>query len=183
MANASTMTFDYVIVGAGSAGRRNLQVETRALARRVRIENGRAVGVDYLQGGREFTAMAAREVILAGGVYASPQLLMLSGVGPAAALNSLGIRPLNDLPGVGKNLIEHPFMFVGWNVRPGAFRSELRLDRAAQSDVDRAIRGLRAIRDIYGREPLRGLVGDEALPGATLTSDADLERFTSTAPP
>ena len=227
------------------------------------------------QVGEEITALAAREVILAGGVYGSPQLLMLSGVGPAERLTSVGIEPLVDLPGVGKNLIEHPFMFVGWNVRPDAFRSELRLDRAARwvlqwrmfgtglfatngaagnlfirtdpnldrpdmqftcmsgevsarelrlspigkkppgtlgaglsmikqdsrgevwlrsadahdpprilfnlfkesSDVERAIRGLRAIRDIYGREPLRHLVTDEVLPGPNLTSDAELERF------
>jgi choline dehydrogenase len=255
--------------------RRNLQVETRALASRIRIDSGRAIGVDYVRGGRNFAATAVREVIVAGGVYGSPQLLMLSGVGPADHLTSLGIKPLVDLPGVGKNLVEHPFMFVGWNARPGAFRSELRLDRATvwvlqwglsgkglfatngaagnlfirtdprldrpdmqftcmsgevgarqlwfpligkkpphtlgaglsmikqdsrgevwlrsadardaphilfnlfkeRSDMDRAIRGLKAIREVYHREPLRSLVADEILPGPAVASDADLERF------
>jgi choline dehydrogenase len=255
--------------------RRNLNVETRTLASRIRMEGGCAVGVDYVRGGQEFTAMADREVIVAAGVYGSPQLLMLSGVGPADHLTSIGIKPLVDLPGVGKNLVEHPFMFVGWNLRPGTFRSELRADRAAawvlkwalsgkglfatngaagnlfirtdprldrpdmqftcmsgevgarelwfpligkkpphtlgvgvsmikqdsrgevwlrsadahdaprilfnlfkeKSDLDRAIRGLKAIRDIYHREPLRSLVADEILPGAKIVSDADLEKF------
>jgi choline dehydrogenase len=255
--------------------RRNLHIETRTLVSRIRIEKGRANGVDYTQGGQHFTATAAREVIVAGGVYGSAQLLMLSGVGPADHLTSVGIKPLVDLPGVGKNLVEHPFMFIGWNARPGAFRSELRVDRATawvlqwgllgqglfatngaagnlfirtdprldrpdmqftcmsgevsarelwfplfgkepahtlgaglsmikqdsrgrvwlrsaaaqdaprilfnlfkeRSDVERAIRGLKAIRDIYHREPLRSLITDEILPGANVVSDADLERF------
>jgi choline dehydrogenase len=255
--------------------RPNLKVETRTLATRIRIEGGRALGIDYVREGRTFTALADREVILAGGVYGSPQLLMLSGVGPADHLTSVGIKPLIDLPGVGKNLIEHPFMFVGWNMRPGAFRSELRADRATlwvlkwglfgtglfatngaagnlfirteshldrpdmqftcmsgevaarelwfpligkkpphtlgaglsmikqdsrgevwlrsadanqaprilfnlfkeRSDMDRAIRGLKVIRDIYHREPLRGLVAGEILPGEKIVTDAELERF------
>ncbi len=70
------------------------------------------------------------EVILAGGVYGSPQLLMLSGIGPADHLRTQGVKPLLDLPGVGQNLVEHPFLFIGWNLRPGAFRRELRVDRA-----------------------------------------------------
>jgi choline dehydrogenase len=255
--------------------RRNLKVETRALVARIRIENRRALGVDYARDGHNLTASCGREVIAAGGVYGSPQLLMLSGVGPAEHLASVGIQPLVDLPGVGKNLIEHLFMFVGWAVRPGVFRSELRVDRAAawvllwglfgrglfatngaagnlfirtdpgldrpdmqftcmsgevaarelwfpligkkpphtlgvglsmikqdsrgevrlrsadardpprilfnlfkeRSDLDRAIRGLKAIRDIYGREPLRSLVADEILPGPKIASDAALEEF------
>jgi choline dehydrogenase len=255
--------------------RSNLTVQPRALATRIRIESGRAVGVDYVQRGQYLTAVADRAVLLAAGVYGSPQLLMLSGVGPADHLMSVGIKPSVDLPGVGRNLIEHPFFFAGWNVRPGTFRSELRVDRAAawvlrwgllgrglfatngaagnmfirtdpqldrpdiqftcmsgevsarelwfplfgrkpphtlgvgvsmikqdsrgevtlrsanaidpprilfnlfmeKSDVDRAIRGLRAIRDIYGREPLRSLIADETAPGSAVSSDADLEKF------
>jgi len=255
--------------------RPNLAVETRTLVTRIRIENGRAVGVDYLQDGKPQTATADSEVLLAGGVYGSSQLLMLSGVGPADRLSSVGIKPLVDLPGVGKNLVEHPFTFLGWTMRPSAFRSELRVDHAAwwvlqwalfgkglfatngaagnlfirtdprldrpdmqftcmsgevaarelwfpligkkpahtigvglsmikqdsrgevwlrsadardpprilfnlfkeQSDVDRAVRGLKAIRDIYGREPLRSLTAGEILPGPAIVSDADLEKF------
>jgi len=255
--------------------RPNLKVETRALATGIRFEGRRAAGVEYVQGGRRVAALARAEVILAAGVYGSPQLLMLSGLGPAERLTSIGIRPLADLPGVGKNLVEHPFMFAGWTVRPGAFRSELRLDRAVgwvlrwglfgtglfatngaagnlfirtdprldrpdmqftcmsgevgarelwfpllgkrpphtlgvgvsmirqdsrgevwlrsadprdpprilfnlfkeRSDVDRAIRGLKAIRHIYRCEPLRSLIGEEMLPGAAVATDADLEGF------
>jgi choline dehydrogenase len=255
--------------------RPNLAVASRALAARVRIENGRAEGVDYLQEGQQRTVAAAREVILAGGAYGSPQLLMLSGVGPADRLASVGIRPLVDLPGVGRNLVEHPFTFLGWTMRPGAFRSELRVDRATwwvlkwalfgkglfatngaagnlfvrtessldrpdmqftcmsaevaarqlwlpligtkpphtlgagfsmvkqdsrgevwlrsadardaprilfnlfkeRSDVERAVRGLKIIRDIYRQAPLRSLWVDEILPGPKVVSDADLEGF------
>jgi len=256
-------------------GRRNLNVETRTLAGRIRIRSGRAVGVDYARGEEMFTAMADREVIVAAGVYGSPQLLMLSGIGPADHLRTLGVEPVVDLQGVGQNLIEHPFMFVGWDMRPGAFPSQLRVDRATawvllwglfgrglfatngaagnlfirtdrrldrpdmqftcmsgevaarelwfpliakkpphtlgaglsmikqdsrgvvrlrsadarepprilfnlfkeQSDVDRAVRGLKAIRNIYAQEPLRSLVAGEILPGAQFSSDADLERY------
>jgi choline dehydrogenase len=77
--------------------RPNLSVETRTLAGRIRIEGGRAAGIDYVREGRTFTALADREVILAGGVYGSPQVLMLSGVGPAEHLTSVGIKPLVDL--------------------------------------------------------------------------------------
>jgi choline dehydrogenase len=255
--------------------RPNLAVETRALGSRIRFEGRRAVGVDYVQRGAGRTALAGREVILAGGVYGSPQLLLLSGIGPADQLMKHGIKPIVDLPGVGKNLVEHPFMFVGWQVRPGAFRSELRIDRAAawvlrwallgtglfatngaagnlfirtdarldrpdmqftcmsgevsarelwfpligkkpthtlgvgvsmikqdsrgevtlrsadasdpprilfnlfkeRSDVERAIRGLKAIRNVYRQEPLKNLIADEILPGAHVVSDADLEKF------
>jgi choline dehydrogenase len=255
--------------------RKNLTVLPRAQAARIRIESGRAVGVDYLQRGQQRCAMADEAVLLAAGVYGSPQLLMLSGVGPADHLASAGIQPSLDLPGVGRNLIEHPFFFAGWSVRPGAFRSELRVDRAAawvlqwgvrgkglfatngaagnlfirtdprldrpdmqytcmsgevgarelwfplfgrkpphtlgvgvsmikqdsrgevtlrsanpldaprilfnlfkeRSDVDRAIRGLKAIRDIYHREPLRSLIADEITPGSGVASDTDLENF------
>jgi len=87
--------------------RRNLTVVTGAHATRVVVERGRAVGVDYVVGGRAVRALAAGEVVLSGGAIASPQLLMLSGVGPAAHLRAHGIRVLADLPGVGRNLQDH----------------------------------------------------------------------------
>jgi len=255
--------------------RPNLAVHSRALACRVVCDGLRATGVEYLKGGRRTVAHADREVILAGGVYGSAQLLMLSGIGPARSLEHHVIKPIVDLPGVGQNLVEHPFLFVGWNARRGAFRSELRVDRATRwvlqwallgnglfatngaagnlfirtdkgldrpdmqftcmagevsarelwfplfgkrpthtlgvgvsmikqdsrgevwlrssdprdppriqfnlfkerSDMDRAIRGLKAIRDIYGRDPLRGLLAGEIVPGDKVATDADLERF------
>ena len=88
-------------------GRPNLRVVTGALAEQVRIEGGRAVGVRYRHRGRSQAAEAAREVILAGGALNSPQLLMLSGVGPAQQLRAHGIAPRQDLAGVGANLHDH----------------------------------------------------------------------------
>jgi choline dehydrogenase len=87
--------------------RRNLTVVTGAHATRVMVERGRAVGVEYVAAGRAGRALAAGEVVLSGGAVASPQLLMLSGVGPAAHLRAHGIRVLADLPGVGRNLQDH----------------------------------------------------------------------------
>ncbi len=87
-------------------GRSNLRVLTRAVARRVLIESGRAVGVDYRHYGRLARA-DAHEVILCGGTINSPQLLMLSGIGPADHLREHGIRVAHDLRGVGENLQDH----------------------------------------------------------------------------
>ena len=94
--------------------RRNLELRTGALARRVAIARGRATGVEYQRGGRTETARAEREVILAAGSYGSPQLLMLSGIGPADHLRDVGVEPLADLPAVGSNLQEHPLAFFNW---------------------------------------------------------------------
>jgi choline dehydrogenase len=90
-----------------AAARENLTVVTKAQATRVLIEKGRAVGVEYARGRKRRTARATREVVLAGGAINSPQLLLLSGIGPAAELRTLGVRVALDLPGVGKNLQDH----------------------------------------------------------------------------
>jgi choline dehydrogenase len=87
--------------------RRNLRVETHAQATRVLFHERRAIGVEYVQGGRIQRARARREVILAGGVINSPQLLMLSGVGPATELRALGLDVVSDSPEVGHNLQDH----------------------------------------------------------------------------
>ncbi len=87
--------------------RQNLAVVTRALATRVVFEGRRAVGVAYMQGDRKQVARARREVILSGGAINSPQLLKLSGVGPAAELQRLGIEVVADRGGVGENLQDH----------------------------------------------------------------------------
>jgi choline dehydrogenase-like flavoprotein len=87
--------------------RPNLTLETGVLAERVRLEGGRAVGVDYQAGGRRCAANARREVILSGGSIGSPQLLMLSGIGPGAHLAEYGIEVKLDRPGVGANLHDH----------------------------------------------------------------------------
>jgi choline dehydrogenase-like flavoprotein len=87
--------------------RPNLTVVTRAHATRVVIERARAIGVEYVRRGRSERAHAASEVILSGGAINSPQLLLLSGIGPADELKAAGIAPLHDLPGVGRNLQDH----------------------------------------------------------------------------
>ena len=87
--------------------RPNLTLETGMLAERVRLEGSRAVGVDYRVNGTRYTADARREVILAAGSIGSPQLLMLSGIGPGAHLAEHGIEVKLDRPGVGANLHDH----------------------------------------------------------------------------
>ncbi len=112
--------------------RPNLTVEIEALTSRVLIENGRAVGVEYTQNGQRHQVRARREVILAGGTYNSPQLLMLSGIGPAEHLHEHGITTVVDLPGVGRNLSEHPVVMMQFAAKqPVTFLKELRYDRAA----------------------------------------------------
>ncbi|MGZ4564935.1 MAG: GMC family oxidoreductase, partial [Mycobacterium sp.] len=88
-------------------GRPNLTVISGAQASRVVLDGTRAIGVQYLRDGRTATARAEREVLLAGGAYNSPQLLLLSGIGPADEVKAHGIAPVLDLKGVGKNLQEH----------------------------------------------------------------------------
>jgi choline dehydrogenase len=87
--------------------RPNLRVETHALAARVLLEGKRAVGVEFVQGGVRRTARARVEVILAGGAINSPQLLQLSGIGPAEHLRAAGVEVVADLPSVGENLQDH----------------------------------------------------------------------------
>jgi choline dehydrogenase len=87
--------------------RSNLAVRTHALVTRVLFEGRRAVGVQYLRGGREVVVRARREVIISAGPINSPQLLKLSGVGPQAELAALGIPVVHDVPGVGENLQDH----------------------------------------------------------------------------
>ncbi|HZK90540.1 MAG TPA: choline dehydrogenase [Stellaceae bacterium] len=87
--------------------RPNLKVEIRALAQRVIFDGKRAIGLEYRQDGVVRRARARREVLLAGGSLQSPQLLQLSGVGPAALLKEHGIDIVHELPGVGENLQDH----------------------------------------------------------------------------
>jgi choline dehydrogenase len=98
-----------------AAGRPNLTVQTDALVTGIAMAGGRAVGVHYLRRGAAETANAEGEVILAAGAVGSPQLLMLSGIGPAAHLRSQGIAVLADSPGVGANLSDHPVVTAMWH--------------------------------------------------------------------
>jgi choline dehydrogenase len=87
--------------------RSNLAVVSGALATRVLFEGRRAAGVEYIQGGTRHVARANAEVILSGGAFNSPQLLQLSGVGPADLLRQNGIAVVADMPGVGADLQDH----------------------------------------------------------------------------
>ncbi|MGK5114606.1 GMC family oxidoreductase [Geodermatophilus sp. CPCC 205506] len=95
--------------------RPNFRVVTRATARRVVVEGGRAVGVEYEHNGEIVTARAAREVVLSAGAYNTPQLLMLSGLGPAEQLREVGIDVVLELPQVGQNLQDHPFTLTHYS--------------------------------------------------------------------
>ena len=92
-------------------------VWTGAKARRVLLEGKRATGVEIDHKGRRVTVAADREVILSAGAYHSPQLLMLSGIGPGAELQAMGIQTLHDLPGVGRNLQDHIDYVVPYKVK------------------------------------------------------------------
>jgi choline dehydrogenase len=117
--------------------RPNLTVEAGALTRGVILEKGRATGVDYLRGGTTATARAEREVILAGGSYNSPQILMLSGIGPADQIAANGVTPVHDLPGVGQNLAEHVVFHVQFLMKqPITFLRRMRADRVAMSILE-----------------------------------------------
>ena len=76
------------------------------------VKNGRAVGLTYLQHGKEQIAHAENEIVLSGGAVNSPKLLLLSGIGPADDLHALGIDVVHDLPGVGKNLQDHMDVYI-----------------------------------------------------------------------
>ena len=97
--------------------RPNLTVITRAHATRIIFEGKRAVGVAYRQGRQDREVRAAREVILCGGAFQSPQLLQLSGVGRPQDITRHGIEMLHDLPGVGQNLQDHLDFIMGYKTR------------------------------------------------------------------
>jgi choline dehydrogenase len=95
--------------------RKNLKLVPKALVHRILLSQGRAVGVEYERAGKRETARAEREVVVSAGAYGSPQLLMLSGIGPADHLREVGIDPLVDSPNVGLGLQEHPAAFCNWH--------------------------------------------------------------------
>jgi choline dehydrogenase len=87
--------------------RANLAIASKALTTRILFEGRQAVGVEYIEGGRTKQARAQGEVIVASGAFGSPQLLQLSGLGPASLLQSHGIAVIADMPGVGADLQDH----------------------------------------------------------------------------
>jgi choline dehydrogenase len=116
--------------------RKNLTVITGAETTRLIIENGRATGVEYFKDGNLSKAYAARDIVLSSGVVNSPKALLLSGIGPADELKALGINPVHDLPGVGKNLQDHVDCVMSWECRePITLFGDLRADKLIPSVV------------------------------------------------
>ncbi len=99
-------------------GRRpNLTVVTGAQASRIVFDGKRAVGIEYRLGGKTQVVAAAREVVLSGGAFGSPQLLQLSGVGRPEDIQPHGIKMVHELPGVGQNLQDHLDFILAWKTR------------------------------------------------------------------
>lgn len=116
--------------------RRNLTIVTRAQTQRIIVENGRAVGVEFRQKNGIRRVHADREVILSAGVVNSPQILMLSGIGPADELAKFNIRSVQDLPGVGKNLQDHVDCVMAYECpQPVTLYSDLRADKLTWSVI------------------------------------------------
>jgi choline dehydrogenase len=96
-------------------GRPNLVVLTDCLVTRLELKRGRCTGVSYVRDGRPATARTSGEVVLSAGAIGTPQLLMLSGIGPARHLRAVGIDPVADLPQVGENLQDHPIAITSYS--------------------------------------------------------------------
>jgi choline dehydrogenase len=112
--------------------RPNLTVITKALVHRLLLDGEHVRGVEYGVGGNIRTIDCDREVILAAGAFGSPQILLLSGIGPASGIEPHGIRVVHELPGVGANLQEHQSIGMMYQARgPITFDARLRADRLA----------------------------------------------------
>lgn len=134
--------------------RPNLRIETGAQVTRLLFKGSRTVGVEYRQADRSHTAHCTGEVVLCGGAYASPHLLMLSGIGPADHLRAHGIDVVADLRGVGSNLQDHPLVPMGFRgKRPFPLRAALRADRIMLSALRWALTG----RGMMGTQPLTAI--------------------------
>src|SRR5229473_128914 len=146
--------------------RENLTVQTNALATRVVIENGRATGIEFLRNGARQTARARGEVIVCGGVFNSPQLLQLSGLGPGEQLRDVGIRVVRDMPAVGADLQDHFYVRLAFRcTRP------ITLNDIANSPVKKLIAGLQYL--LFQKGPL---TSNGICAGGFARSDPRLER-------
>ncbi len=131
--------------------RPNLTVVTHALAERIEMTGARATGIRYRHRGAQRIARAGREVILAGGVINSPQLLMISGIGAPELLAAHGIETQVALPGVGQNLQDHPSIVLLYHrTEPGPFHRMMRYDRIVPDLVNAYTRGKGFSSDVPG---------------------------------
>ena len=168
--------------------RSNLTVETGALVSRIVLDKNRAVGVEYRRGGTTYNVRAHREVLLAGGVINSPQVLMLSGIGDPDALRAAGVKPQVALPGVGQNLQDHVTAMISFERKPpsGSVHRSMRLDRIAIALADTYLLGGTSVAsDIPGgMASFAQVMPDTAVPdvqlliaGAPLTAHPYLKPF------
>jgi choline dehydrogenase len=125
--------------------RSNLTVRSDALVTMVTMRDGRADGVEYAVDGITGTARARREVLLCAGAFGSPKLLMLSGIGPGDDLAGHGIPVVADLPGVGRNLQDHPASALVFKVRDRTLNQDVTPLRLLRHGIDFALRGRGAI--------------------------------------
>ncbi|MEM7169811.1 MAG: GMC family oxidoreductase N-terminal domain-containing protein [Pseudomonadota bacterium] len=131
--------------------RSNLIVQTHALVQQLTLEKDTAIGVKYLQNGKEHEARAEQEIILSAGVINSPQLLMLSGIGPADHLKDHSIDVKVDLPGVGRNLQDHVSVILMYaRDGTGPFHRAMRYDRAAIAMIQAYLFGSGFAADVPG---------------------------------
>jgi 4-pyridoxate dehydrogenase len=122
--------------------RSNLAVETNALVTRILLDGHRAIGVEYRRGSETQTVHIRREVLLAGGVINSPQVLMLSGIGNPDALRAVGIQAQVALRGVGQSLQDHVTAMLSYRrAAPGTIHKAMRLDRIAVALADTYLLG------------------------------------------
>ena len=146
-------------------GRVNLAVEKKAFAKKVVVEEGRAVGVVFEQGRREITVRARREVVLSAGAVQSPQLLELSGIGQGERLKELGVEVVKDLAGVGENLQDHYITRLSWRLKDGI------------TSINQLTRGMRLVGEVMKYAFLRkgALAQAAGIIGGFVKSRPDLE--------
>jgi choline dehydrogenase len=144
----------------------NLAIQTGAHATRVLIERGRATGVEYQTISGRRTAKARLEVIVSGGAYGSPQLLLLSGLGPAQHLQDMGIDVIRDMPAVGSNLHDHFNTTVSWRCS-----KPITLNDLHNSVLRKVAAGIR-----YGLFRSGPMAGNGVTAGLFTKSDPRLER-------
>ena len=140
--------------------RPNLTVRTDAFVQRIELEGNRATGVTYRRGGRDETVVADAEVVLSAGAIGSPQILMLSGIGPGAHLREMGIDVRVESPGVGQNLQDHP-------VTPSLFYTQNTSDLADYFTMGNLLKAQKA-----GRGPMTSNIGEA---GGFFRSKDDLD--------
>ena len=144
----------------------NLTIQTNAHATRVVIENGRATGVEYQTAGGRRVSRASREVIVSGGAYGSPQLLLLSGLGPAQHLQDMDIEVIRDMPAVGSNLHDHFNTTASWRCSKAITLNDLQ-----NSALRKMLAGVR-----YGLFRSGPMASNGITAGVFTRSDPRLER-------